>query len=265
MRPYLWLLVISLVSVPVTAETGKTTADQRVGEGLMLVLKGEKEKAWNLLFPEAKAGNVIAMFQLGMLMVRSPEYDGNLEKARKFFSAAAERGHKGSAAMLAQVDGLISKQGATPQIAGASGVPVPKDIESAKLAFTKAQERVGRFVGDLQTTTPKATVKAFITDDASSLKDLIDIASKVQATFGDKVEFQYYVLISQAGWNPRKVFTSASKSLPVTGFRPDLNGAEAAKYGVRTTPAIVLVPEKGQPKILSGVQSVISELSSVIR
>lgn len=265
MRPYLWLLVISLVSPHVTADTGKSTSDQRVGEGLMLVLKGEKEKAWNLLFPEAKAGNVIAMYQLGMLMVRSPEYEHNLEKARKFFAAAAERGHKGSAAMLSQVEGFIAKQGATPQIAGASGIPVPKDIESAKLAFTKAQERVGRFVGDLQTGTPKATIKAFITDDASSLADLIEIASKVKARFGDKVEFQYYVLISQAGWNPKTVFTSASESLPITGFRPDLNGGEAAKYGVRSTPAIVLVPENGQPKILSGVQSVISELSSVIR
>jgi hypothetical protein len=53
--------------------------------------------------------------------------------------------------------------------------------------------------------------------------------------------------------------------MPVVGFRPDLNGDEARKYGIRSTPAIVMVPEKGQPRFISNPQSVISELSSVLR
>lgn len=265
MRPYLWLLLASLISTNAMADLIKPTDDQRVGEGIMAILKGEKQKAWDILFPEAKAGNVIAMYHLGDLMLRSPEYPDNLSRAAKFFKAAAERGHKGSAAMLAQVEGMIAKQGATPTIAGTSGLPVPKDIEGAKQAYARMQAQVGRFVGQPDSVAPLATIKMFITDNASAASDLVEIGKQAKARFGEKVEFQYYVLIDQGNWDPRKVFTPAASSLPLTGFRPDMNGDEARKYGVRSTPAIVLVPQDGQPKILSNAQAVISELSAVIR
>lgn len=265
MRPFLWLLLISLATTPVLAESKKSSIDQRVGEGMMMVLKGEKEKAWNLLFPEAKAGNVVAMYQLGVLMMKSPEYENNLEKAKKFFSAAAERGHKGSAAMLLQVERMMTASGELPSIAGMSGLPVPKDIEAAKEAYSRAQQQVGRFVGNLRSVAPKATIKTFISDNSTAIKDLVEIANQAKARFGDKVEFEYYVLIDQSNWDPKKVFTQANQSMPITGFRPDLNGVIARKYGVRTTPSIVLIPENGTPKILSDAQSVITELSSVIR
>lgn len=265
MRPYLWLLLASLLSTNVMADLIKPTDDQRVGEGIMAILKGEKQKAWDILFPEAKAGNVIAMYHLGDLMLRSPEYPDNLARAAKFFKAAADRGHKGSAAMLSQVQGMIAKQGGVPTIAGTSGLPVPKDIDAAKQAFARMQSQVGRFVGQQPTVAPLATIKMFITDNASSASDLVEIGKQAKARFGDKVDFQYFVLIDQANWDPRKVFTPAASALPLTGFRPDMNGDEARKYGVRSTPAIVLVPQQGQPKILSSAQSVISELSAAIQ
>lgn len=265
MRPYLWLLLASLFSSNVMADPAKPNDDQRVGAGIMAILKGEKQKAWDILFPEAKAGNVIAMYHLGDLMLRSPEYPDNLSRAAKFFKAAADRGHKGSAAMLAQVEGMLARQGSAPSIAGTSGLPVPKDIEGAKQAFARMQSQVGRFVGQPQSVAPLATIKMFITDNASAAADLVEIGKQAKARFGDKVDFQYYVLIDQAHWDPRKVFTPAAGSLPLTGFRPDMNGDEARKYGVRSTPAIVMVPQQGQPKILSSAQVVISELSAVLR
>lgn len=265
MRPYLWLLLASIISTNAIAGVIEPTTDQRVGEGIMAILKGEKQKAWDILFPEAKNGNVIAMYHLGDLMLRSPEYPNNLERAAKFFKAAADRGHKGSAAMLAQVQGMLGQSGQTPTIGGASGVPVPTDVEGAKQAYARMHSQIGRFVGEQKTVEPLATIKMFITENASTAGELVQIANDAKARFGDKVDFQYYVLIDQANWNPRRVFTPAAGNLPLTGFRPDMNGSEARKFGVRSTPAIVLVPQKGQPRILSDAQSVITELSAVIR
>lgn len=265
MRPYLWLLLASFITTNAMASAIEPTTDQRVGEGIMAVLKGEKQKAWDILFPEAKKGNIIAMYHLGDLMLKSPEYPNNLERAAKFFKAAADRGHKGSAAMLSQVQGMLGQRGQTPTIAGTSGVPVPTDIEGAKQAYARMQSQIGRFVGEQRSVEPVATIKMFITDNAGTAAELVQIANDAKARFGDKVDFQYYVLIDQANWNPRRVFTSAAGNLPLTGFRPDMNGSEARKYGVRSTPAIVLVPQKGQPKILSNAQSVITELSAVLR
>lgn len=265
MRPYLWLLFASLISSHVLAGPVGPNADQRVGEGLMAALKGEKQKAWDILFPEAKAGNIIAMFHLGNLMLRSPEYPDNLPRAAKFFKAAADRGHKGSAAMLTQVEGMLARQNGTPTIAGTSGLPMPKDIAAAKQAQARMQAQVGRFVGEQESVAPTATIKMFIADNASSAGDLVEIAKDAKARFGQQVAFEYYVLIDQANWDPRRVFTPASGSVPLTGFRPDMNGVEASKYGIRSTPAIVMVPQKGRPKILSGAQSVITELSAVLR
>lgn len=265
MRPYHWPLVISLLASYAYAEPPATTQDQRVGEGLMLSLKGEKQKAWDLLFPEAKAGNVIAMYHLGTMMLRSTEYPDHLERAKKFFSAAAARGHKGSAAMLKQIESLTADASGTQTIAGASGVPLPKDIEGAKAAYQRVQAQIAKFQGPQSTVVPQATIKAFISDNVSSVKDLVEISEQAKARFGEKVDFQFYVLIDPATWDPKKVFTQAAESMPIVGFRPDMNGAEARKYGVRSTPSIVLVPEKGQPKILNNPQNVISELSSVLR
>ncbi|MHC5194952.1 sel1 repeat family protein [Pseudomonas frederiksbergensis] len=265
MRPYHWPLVISLLTTMAYAEPQPTTQDQRVGEGLMLSLKGDKEKAWKILFPEAKAGNVIAMYHLGMLMLRSTEYPDHLERAQKFFSAAAERGHKGSAAMLKQVEALMATDGAPPTIGGTSGVPLPKDIESAKAAYAKAQAQIAKYQMLQPTVPPQATIKAFISDNAASVKDLVEISEQTKARFGEKVDFQFFILIDPQNWDPKRVFTSASGSIPMVGFRPDLNGDEARKYGVRSTPAIVLIQANGKAKIINDAQSVISELSTALR
>ncbi|MGE8063957.1 sel1 repeat family protein [Pseudomonas sp. NPDC089569] len=265
MRPYHWPLVISLLTTMAYAEQQPTTQDQRVGEGLMLSLKGEKEKAWNILFPEAKAGNVIAMYHLGVLMLRSTEYPDHLERAKKFFSAAADRGHKGSAAMLKQVEALMATAGAPPTIGGTSGIPLPKDIESAKAAYAKVQAQIAKFQGPQPTIPPQVTVKAFISDNSGTVKDLIEMSEQTKVRFGDKVEFQFFVLIDPETWDPKQVFTPASGSMPIVGFRPDLNGEEARKYGVRTTPAVVLVPENGNARIINNTHSLISELSMVLR
>lgn len=267
MRAYHWLLVASLsLAMPMAhSANGQTTQDQRVGEGLMLMLKGEKTSAWKVLFPEAKAGNVIAMYHLGMMMTKSPEYPDHLERAKKFFAAASERGHRGSQAMLAQVEKMLDQAGKPPSIAGSSGTPLPQELAAAKQAYAEAKAKIGRFVGDLPTATPQVTIKAFINENAPSMKSVVAAAQQVQARFGDRVDFQFFVVIDQSGWDPRKVFTPELGSMPITGFRPDMNGQEAAKYGVRNMPAIVFIPENGRPKLLASAQDVISQISSVLR
>ncbi|WP_409286796.1 sel1 repeat family protein [Pseudomonas guariconensis] len=230
----------------------------------MAVIKGEKQKAWDILFPEAKAGNVVAMYHLGTLMLHSPEYPDNLVRAGKFFKAAADRGHKGSAAMLAQVRNMQSLKGTVPTIAGRSGLPVSSDLERAKQALADMQASIGRYVQPPPSTTPSATVRMFISENSAAVSDLVDVETQAKARFGDKVDFQYFVVIDPSNWDPRRVFTPP-KNPEIRGFHPDLNGEEARKYGVTTTPAIVMTGPNGQRKFLASSQTVISELSAALR
>lgn len=267
MRASHWLLLLSmaLASTPANAEGGKPSQDQRISQGLKLLLQGERQEAWNILLPEANTGNVIAMYHLGVLMMKSPDVEDHLQKAGRFFSAAAERGHKGSAAMLEQVKGMLSRAGGLQGIAATSGVPLPKDLEAAKRAYAQAQARLGRFVGELPSLPPQVTIKAFISENGPVIESLVTTAEQARTTFGEKVEFQFYVVIDQGKWEPRRLFDQQFGSLPLTGFRPDLNGMEAAKYGVQRTPAIVFVPDEGPPRVIENANAVISEISSVLR
>ncbi len=119
MRVFLLLLSSLLISTSLNAAEKGPSEDQRVGEGLVLMLKGENQKAWDLLFPEAKAGNVTAMYHLGMMMMRATNTPDHLQRAKTFFEAAAKRGHKGSEAMLLQVQKSLAAAtpGTLPSIA----------------------------------------------------------------------------------------------------------------------------------------------------
>jgi len=99
-RVFLLLLSSLLISTSLNAAEKGPSEDQRVGEGLVLMLKGENQKAWDLLFPEAKAGNVTAMYHLGMMMMRATNTPDHLQRAKTFFEAAAKRGHASRFATL---------------------------------------------------------------------------------------------------------------------------------------------------------------------
>jgi len=267
MRASRWLLLLSVWfgTGLAGAALAEPTQEQRISQGLKHSLQGDRQQAWNILLPEANAGNVVAMYHLGVLMMKSADVKDHLQKAGRFFSAAAERGHKGSAAMLEQVNGMLSRAGEIPGIAATSGVPLPKDLEAAKRAYAQAQARLGRFVGDLPSVPPRVTIKAFVSENGPIIQSLTQVAQQVSARFGDQADFQFYVVIDQGSWDPRKLFDQQFGAMPLTGFRPDLNGMEAAKYGVKSTPAIVFVPAQGQPRLIQDANNVLSEISSALR
>ena len=60
MRPSLSLAFASLLLLTIPfAMAAEQTSDQRIGEGIMMILKGEKQKAWDLLLPEAKPATLL--------------------------------------------------------------------------------------------------------------------------------------------------------------------------------------------------------------
>lgn len=266
MRVLPLLLSSLLLSASIHAADKGPSEDQRVGEGLVLMLKGENQKAWDLLFPEAKAGNVTAMYHLGMMMMRATDTPDHLQRAKTFFEAAAKRGHKGSEAMLIQVEKTLaaSTPGALPSIAGLSGLPVPQDIEAARRQAEAMKKQLGRFVEPLRDVAADVTIKAFVADSSDAVKNIRYLADQAQARFGERVETQFFVIVDQEAWDPRKVFNQQSSQLPTQGFQPDLGGRIASEFGVRSTPALVLIPKDGKPRVLNNPASLLADLTSIL-
>lgn len=177
-------------------------------------------------------------------MAKSPEYPDHLERSKQFFPKRPGVATGEARRCWRKSKGCSHRPG-SPKHCRYQRYPAPQELEAAKHAYAEAKAKIGRFVGDLPTSPPQVTIKAFITENAQSMKSLIAAAQQVQARFGDKVDFQFYVVIDQASWDPRKVFTPELSSMPITGFRPDMNGQEASRYGVRNMPAIVFIPENG--------------------
>lgn len=265
-KPCLLLLIsMALASPFALAEREGMSSDDMVGVGIMHSLKGEKKEAWEALFPEAKKGNVVAMFHLGQLMMTSPEFDNNLGKAEKFFSAAAKRGHKGSAAMLSKVRAQLVAQtpGAVPTIAGVSGLPSDDDIAKAKELMAQAEAKVGRFVEEPRSTEAKLEVQTFVSAGKQSIATIAQAADDLSARYGDDISFRYFVVIDQSTWDPKKVFDKPTGVRDLIGFEPDMDGVLARQYGIRNTPAIVIKQPNGKPRIVSA-DSLSSEISKIL-
>jgi hypothetical protein len=264
-RSALLLLLVSLTLAAPQAlaeEKSDLTADQRVGEGLMLMLKGEKSAAWEILLAEAKQGNAAAMFHLGNLMMRSPEYEDHLGKALKFFTAAAARGHNGAEALRNQVSAALdTRQTESPTIAGVSGMPTEEQIEEAKRRISEHTAQAVKFTGFV-TDGPRVKITAFAENNAESISRLSSLVSSAKAQFSDAIGVDFYIIVDPKSWNVSQTQIIRASDMPEDGFMPDLGGRIATQYGVRKAPAFVIQPQNGMPRIISDPSSLLSEISS---
>lgn len=247
------------------AEEAKLTSDQKVAIGVMHSAKGEKKQAWDILFPEAKAGNVNALVHLGQLMVKSPEFPDHLERAEKYFSIAADRGHKGAAAMLQQVRKQMELKGAAPTrtIAGRSALPTPANVEEARAFRAEYQRSTGRYIA-ASPSNPDATVHVFVTDQIGFADSIADQESSLTGRYGSRLRFKYYVVLDRKTWRPGNSFKGQSDPRNMIGFEPDMDGQIARSFGLRQIPSIVLELANGTKKQISA-QNLNSELAGVIR
>lgn len=240
------------------------TEDQRVGEGLMLMLKGEKQAAWAILMPEAKKGNATAMFHLGNLMLKSPEDPEYLQKAQTFFSAAAARGHRGSEALLRQVSAALETAASKmPSIAGLSGMPTPEQIAEAKRRISEHTAQAVRFTGFVMDE-PQYKITAFAENNAESISRLSSIIDSAKSTFAEAIGVDFYIIVDPQSWNPSQTQIIRSSAMPQEGFMPDLGGQAAARLGVRRAPAIVIQKQNEPPRVISDPASLRAELSRLL-
>lgn len=243
------------------------TSQQKVGIGLMHALKNEKKQAWEILFPEAKAGNVDAMYHLGQLMARSPEFPDHLKKAQTFFSAADKKGHKGAKAMLAMVNqqiGLKSKTG-PKMIGGKSALPTPVDMEKAKLALARQRALNGRFTTGATMVPPDATIHVFIKNEIPYADKIADMESVYKSRYGDKLQIKYYVVIDQSKWDQGLSFESNGTPNNMIGFEPDMNGEIARSKGVRQVPSIFIESKSGKKIHVQNPDQINSELAGIFQ
>lgn len=247
------------------AEEAKLTSDQKVAIGVMHSAKGEKKQAWEILFPEAKAGNVNALVHLGQLMVRSPEFPDHLERAEKYFSIAASRGHKGAAAMLEKVRQQLQLKDAAPTrtIGGRSALPTPADVEKARAFRAEYQRSTGRYINQYPSN-PEATVHVFVTNQIELADSIADQESNLTGRYGNRLKFRYYVVLDRRTWRPGNSFKEAAAPRNMIGFEPDMDGQIARAFGLRQMPSIVLELANGSKKQITA-QDLNSELAGSIR
>lgn len=264
-KALLLLASLLLATFPVIAEVKEgLTADQRVGEGLMLMLKGEKQAAWEILMAEAKKGNATAMFHLGNLMLKSPEDPHHLQKAQKFFAAAAARGHRGAEALLRQVTAALDTATANiPTIAGMSGMPTPEQIAEAKRRISEHTAQAVRFTGFVMGE-PKLRITAFAENNAESISSLSSIIESAKSRFSEAIGVDFYIIVDPQSWNSSQTQIIRSSAMPQEGFMPDLGGKTAAQLGVQRAPAIVLQKNNERPRVISDPSSLLTEISRLL-
>lgn len=264
-KALLLLASLLLASSPVLAnEKNGLTTDQRVGEGLMLMLKGEKQAAWPILMAEAKKGDATAMFHLGNLMLKSPEDPNHLIKAQKFFTAAAARGHKGADALLKQVTAALETASTkTPTIAGMSGLPTPEQIAEAKRRISEHTAQAVKFTGFVMDE-PKVKITAFAENNADSISRLSSIVDSARSQFAEAIGVDFYIIVDPQSWNSSQTQIIRSSAMPQEGFMPDLGGQMASQLGVKRAPAIVVQPQNERPRVISDPSSLLTEISRLL-
>ena len=243
------------------------TQSEDLKAGLVALRTGDKSKAWELLFPQAQAGDVQAMFYLGEMMIRSPEYGDNLERAAKFFAVAAAKGHAGAKQMLPRVQKIIAEKssGALPSIAGTNGLPSKAELDAVHAKLSKYKSEVLRFT-DTNVETPdipRIEVMVFLARTDATAERLYTITQSLENQFGSKIKTRYFVVINPADWKPESPPTGGT-NLPPKGFTPDFKGNLAAQHGVRQLPAVVVLPPSGQAKVVDDLSSLSTLISSLL-
>lgn len=258
------LLVCGVVSA---SEKLHLDQSEQLKEGLVAMRQGDKTKAWELLFPQAQAGDVQAMFYLGEMMVRSPEYEDHLERAVKFFTVAAAKGHAGAKEMLPKVkEMLVNKQsGGLPTIGGASGVPTPDEIEQVNRQIARYKSEVLRFTNTLTDTadTPRVEVMFFLSQADAATDRLYRLAQGLEEQFGNKIKTSFIVVINPSEWKPDTPPIGGT-SVPPSGFTPDFQGQMAAQHGITRLPAVVLLLPSGQSKVVTDLSSLSPQITSLL-
>lgn len=257
-----WLLGSGLLlSLSAHGSVGLT---DEVKAGIEAMRKGDKAMAWELLFPEANKGDIQAMFYLGDMMLRSPEYADHLERAMKFFMVAGARGHEGAKTLIPQVKQLIEQKasGGLPSIGGASGMPTGKDLAEAKARFEQYSKEVLRFTDQLPSV-PRLEVLVFLNHADAATERMYQLSQSLQQQFGQKIQVKFFVIINPADWKPESAPIGGT-SVPPVGFTPDFKGQLAAQHGVHKAPAVVLLPPSGRPKVIGDLNSLANQITSLL-
>ncbi|MCT7340109.1 hypothetical protein N5K55_03465 (plasmid) [Pseudomonas aeruginosa] len=61
---------------------------------------------------------------------------------------------------------------------------------------------------------------SFVSDNSDAVEKIRSAIDEVRARFGDRVDAQFYVVIDQATWDPKRVFQSAIRPTSNVGVHP---------------------------------------------
>lgn len=265
--PLLLSSALLLASAAYADEPRTFIQSPELKQGLEAMRSGDKTKAWELMFPLAQGGDVQAMFSLGEMMLRSPEYGDNLERALKFFTVAAAKGHAGAIAMVPRVKEMLIKvkSAATPTIAGMAGVASQAELDAANAKLAQYKAQVLRYTDTITSgpDIPRIELMVFLAKTDSTAERIYSMTQALENQFGSKIKTRFFVAINPADWKPDGAPSGGTK-LPPNGFTPDFKGQLAAQHGVKQLPSVVVVPPKGQEKVVSDFSSLSNLISNML-
>lgn len=269
MRCLLLLLTSTILITSLSHASDKTLLSQseQLTQGLSAMRTGDKSKAWEMMFPLAQAGDVQSMFYLGEMMLRSPEYGDNLDRAIKFFTVAAAKGHKGAQEMLPRVRSMIEQKtsGAIPNIAGMNGVLSKAELDKANAKLAQYKAEVLRYTDNIveNIDVPRIDVMVFIGNTDANTERLYSMTQRLENQFGTKIKTRFFVVINPAEWEPSSPPIGGT-NLPPKGFTPDFKGQLAAQHGVVTLPSVVVLPPNGKARVVNDLSSLSTLISSLL-
>lgn len=212
-----------------------------------MIANGDKQKAWDLLYPlAASEHDARAQVILGQLLLSSPNVPDHMDKALRMFNAAKRNGHPAGArfVQLTKEQLQFSNQ-ANQRISNSKRYYAKAEREYQKLTHQMEKGFIDSS-GDLFS----ARVDVFITED-SDMPAKVERLLQNDPLLSTQVMTKYHLVFDHSEIGTANPFSSTFRP-PSDGLQPDIDGALASQLGVQSFPAIVVrEAESRSPKTMT--------------
>lgn len=211
------------------------------------IANGQKQQAWNLLYPLARNDrDAKAMMMLGQMLLNSPEIADSEEKALRMFEAAEREGQRNASAFIeiAKNQQRFSRQ-AAQRVSKARSY-----YAEAEREYERTQQLLkGGFIDGDANVYP-ARVDVFIDGDSALPVEVERLMNSRQALREDVLVYHHLVFDRDQIGNANP-FTSDFQP-PASGLGPDIDGELARELGVTRLPALVIrTKDSRSPRVVN--------------
>lgn len=200
-----------------------------------LIASGEKQDAWDLLYPLAtQEQDPRAQIILGQLLLSSRNVPNHMEKALRMFRAADQNGHPAGRHFVNLTSEQIQFE-----------AQAKKRVANSRMYYAQAEREYERLSKQLEKgfldsdgKIYSARIDVFVTQ-ATNLLSQVESLIKSNPKLEGSVLTTYHLVFDESKIGIANPFPSSFRP-PEQGLEPDINGSLARELRVRDFPSIVL-------------------------